>query len=63
MDNSDHFLRRQPHKVKDINKIMGAKRSLFDALLGKEVKYEEGPYEGHDLDSEEIEEAEWRQAA
>ena len=51
------------NKVKDINKVMGAKRSLFDALLGKEVKYEEGPYEGLDLDSEEIEEAEWRQAA
>ena len=51
------------NKVKDLNKVMGAKRSLFDALLGKEVKYEEGPYEGLDLDSEEIEEAEWRQAA
>ena len=51
------------NKVKDINKVMGAKRSLFDALLGKEVKYEEGPYEGLDPDSEEIEEAEWRQAA
>lgn len=51
------------NKVKDLNKVMGAKRSLFDALLGKEVRYEEGPYEGLDPDSEEIEEAEWRQAA
>ena len=51
------------NKVKDINKVMGVKRSLFDALLGKEVKYEEGLYEGHDPDSEDIEEAEWRQAA
>ena len=47
------------NKVKDINKVMGAKRSLFDALLGKEVKYEEGPYELTD----DIEDADWEELA
>ncbi len=42
---------------------MGAKKTLFDAMLGKPVDYEAGRYEGPDLDDAEIEEAEWREAA
>ena len=45
------------NKVPDINAVMGVKKSLFEALLGKPMSYEEGECQ------EEIEEAEWREAA
>ena len=38
---TEHML----NKVPDINKVMGTKKTLFDALLGKPVDYSEGPCE------------------
>jgi len=42
------------NKVPDINQVMGSKKTLFDALLGKPIDYAEGPME--------IEDAEWEEA-
>ena len=46
-------------KVPNINSVMGTKRSLFDALLGKPIDYAAGPYELTD----DIEDADWEELA
>jgi hypothetical protein len=40
------------NKVPDINKVMGTKKSLFDALLGKPIDYAEGPCEQEEVEEE-----------
>lgn len=46
-------------KVPNINSVMGTKRSLFDALLGKPIDYAAGPYELTD----DPEDADWEELA
>ncbi len=50
-------------KVKDLNKVMGDKKTMFEALIGKDIAYEEGRYEGESLETPDICDAEWREAA
>ncbi len=50
---TEHMLR----KVPNINAVLGAKKTLFDALLGKPIDYARGRSE------EQAEEAEWYEEA